>query len=148
MPSQTYSQAEMLVIGAAVQTQLAMSTLHLFNTPVSISPTTPLATFTAVETTFPGYTAPVISAAEAPYIPPTGGVSIAVPGNTFVCSGSPGDTLIGWFLVLADATTLFAAGQFDAPYTVGGAGDGLNLDLIFTFVADQMLLSVLNGQPQ
>lgn len=143
----SWSQAQQLAQAAAFQTSLANTKLHLYNAAVTIAPNTPLATFTAAETTFAGYAPASITAALAPFINPAGGATVAVPGNTFVCTGL-GDTIYGWFLTDMASAVLIASGSFDAPYPVAGAGDGLNVDLLFTLAADQNILTVLNGVEQ
>jgi hypothetical protein len=143
----TWSQAQQLAQGAAFQTSLATTKIHLYNAAIALTPATPLATFTAAETTFTGYTAATITAALAPFLNPAGGATVAVPGNTFVCSGT-GDTIYGWYLTDMAGTVLIAAGNFLTPYAIAGPGDGLNLDLLFTLAADQNIETVLNGELQ
>lgn len=144
----TWSTTELLALGAAVNTFLLTANVHLYNAVVPINPNTPLATFIAALPLFGGYAPIVPPTVGSPYLPGSGGASVAASGLQWNYAMTPGDTIYGWFVTDAANTSLFAAGSFDAPFTLNALGDAINLDLIFNIGADGQIETILDGQVQ
>lgn len=117
-----------------IRTQLAMSTLQLFQNNVIPSPGMVIGDLT--EATFTGYSAATITAFLATYLDPLGGASIQAPTQQFQ-TASPftvGNTIYGWYLLTAGGV-LVLAGTFAAPIAMAGNGDAIPLDVKLNFGA-------------
>ena len=135
MPAIIYPNSGALWLAAVVQTALANSEIHLYQTgSVVLSNTTTLADLTAAEADYTGYAAETIAAWFDPLLNPAGGASIE-SGLVQFQIASPYTTpnvIQGWWI--EDSTgDLVAAGDFAVPKSLMGAGDGIpfNIELIF-----------------
>jgi len=124
---QLFPNVGTVVIAALVQTELALSKLRLYKSPLTPSALTVLADLTALEADYTGYTAggETITAFLNPVLSPAGGSSIDWPTEQFatVAPYTIGNTIYGWFLVSA-AGDLIAAGSFNDPIDMSAADQG------------------------
>lgn len=145
-----YMNAAILDTMAAIVATVFPDTclLHLYNAAIVLNPGTPLATYTAAEATFGGYAAVPLNNALAPYLPAGGGGAVSLGAYGFNWATTPGETEYGWYITNAGATELLAAGVFDAPIGLNAIGDSINILLILEALADQAIVSVVDGAPQ
>lgn len=99
------------------QTALANATLHLLKEDISPSINTTLAEFVAAEADYDAYAAKAIAAWAEPSLASIAGYNVVGPLQTFQLAATPAvpNMIFGWFLVLADGTTLIDYGTFDPP---------------------------------
>lgn len=135
MPALIYPNSGSLWLAAIVQTALAASVMHLFQTgSVVLSAATVLADLEAAEADYTGYVEQTITAWFDPLLNPLGGASIESGLLQFaIASPYTVDNVIqGWY-VQDSADALVCAGDFTTPKALVGAGDGIpfNVELIF-----------------
>lgn len=99
------------------QTALANATLHLFKDGFTPGINTPLADYQAAEADYTTYTAKTIATWNDPAVASVAGYNLVAPLQVFQLASTPvaANVIGGWFLVLADGTTLIDYGVFDPP---------------------------------
>jgi hypothetical protein len=135
MATMLYPNAGALAIAEAIQTLLAGSDLHLFQSgSVSLTPSTTLAELDAVEADFTGYAVITIAAWLDPLLNPLGGASIECGTQQFAIAApyTVSNVIQGWYLTETGGD-LICAGDFPQPVALVGAGDGIpvNVQLVF-----------------
>lgn len=135
MPALIYPNAGALWLAGIVQTALAASEIHLFqSTMAELTPATTLAELQAEEADFTGYAAETIAAWFDPLLNPLGGASIESGLVQFAIAApyTVPNVVSGWWIEEAGGD-LVCAGNFSVDKSLVGAGDGIpmNIELIF-----------------
>jgi hypothetical protein len=147
MAQDIFTAAFDLVIGADLQGDLAMATVHLFNTAHTPSPQDDAAALLAIETTFSGYAPATVTAAGAPYLEGATGATVSLGSVQFVFTGPTGDNIFGYF-VLDSTGKLISQGRFAAVVPIANVGQGIQMEVLYTVLADNAIECVMNGVPQ
>ena len=95
------------------------------STMPSFDNTTPLATFLANEAAFTGYLRTVPIWGSPVYVGPYW--QMIAPIQTFTSTDATPETIAGWFLTNAGASTVFAAELFSAPIVVVSGSGSINI---------------------
>lgn len=135
MPTMLYPNSGALALAANVQTFLANSDLHLFQSgSVVLGPGTTLAELDGAEADYTGYSVITIASWLAPLLNPLGGASIECGTQQFAIASpyTVSNVIQGWYLTESGGD-LICAGDLPQPVALVGAGDGipLNVQLVF-----------------
>lgn len=112
----------------------ATAGIHLLLGPIALVPSITLAALTALEATFTGYAAIVLTAIPPAYIDPiNGGISQAIPLSQFNTTApyTIGNNIYGGWMEDAAGNLLMA--WTAAPWAMMAADDSLPLNLVLNF---------------
>ena len=117
-----------------MQTVLASSVLHLFQSSLTPTPSTPLADYTAAEADFTGYAAETMSAWNTPILAPGTGYMIGSPLVQFEVGATPTTTnIIGGAYLVDAGGVLRMAIIFTEPIPMQLDGQGIPINLVWLF---------------
>jgi len=136
MSTLVYPNEGALKIAATVRTFMALSVVHLFKSPLSITPSTTKADLTAAEADYDGYTTKTITAWLPAYLDPNGGASIQSGTEQFDYGpvGTPPVTNnVYGFWIESAAGDLIVAGLFDNPVSMAAIGDSIPLAVVLNY---------------
>lgn len=115
-----------------VQTALALSTVDLVAAAFIPGPLLVIGDLTVA--TFTGYAQQSIVTAPAPFLDQVnGGVSIALPGNTFAQSGTGTINTIFGYVLQSATPTIVQTGVFPTPVVMNKAGKAIPLSLLLNW---------------
>jgi hypothetical protein len=118
--------------------------VDLFQTPIAILPTTPLATFTAAIATYTGY-AQHIMVWDLPSLDETGQVQVVGTAVIFRPTGTAiGNSIYGCYCTDAVSGDLLFAGAVDnAPVPMNSSLNLLQLQIIFRPASNSFVVTVI-----
>jgi hypothetical protein len=136
MSQAQYPKTGALDIAASVQAGMAGAVIHLYKSPVALSPNLTLADMVAVEANYDGYAAQTVATWNPPYLDPAGGATTASGYKQFnyATEASPGTTnnIYGLFVENA-AGVLILVMAFDAPAPMGETGDSVPVNVLLNY---------------
>ena len=120
---------------AAIRTNLAAGTMHLFKSSLTPDPSTPTADYTTAEADFDGYAPITVAAWNAPILAPGTGYLISTPLMVFAWAHDTDDVgnIIGGCYHLDAASKNRLAVVFDQPIPMQMAGQGIQYYLNWLF---------------
>ena len=136
MPQAQYPLGGALALATAIQTLMAESIIHLYQSPISLTPQITLAELQAIEATYDGYAPKTVVAFNPAYLDPAGGATTASGYEQFMyeVEASPGVTNNIYGLWVQDAAgTLIIVFAFDAPVPMAQTGDSVPVNVLLNF---------------
>jgi hypothetical protein len=125
MPNAVIQAARRASLDEIKTNLLDTGSLRLFQNDIAISDETVVGDLDIA--TFGGYANAAIALWNAPYTEPGGLAAVNTPNTFFAASGvAPANLIYGWFY-LAAGGALYAAGNFDAPISMGVVGNAISL---------------------
>lgn len=122
-----------LVSAADMQTALALSELHLFQSTLNPDAATPLADYTTAEADYTGYALETLTAWFDPQYAPGTGYMIASPQVQFLSTGSGVTNVIGGCYLVDANGDLRLTVTFTDTIPMQIAGQGILISLVWLF---------------